>query len=261
MDRIFDNDIKFDSLTSVTLTVSDTLEVKANKVDLIVEVKVKENTYENAMKSGADKVKVIQDLVNISEDRVKVQELNVIPVYENIRHEEKSGGLFTKETVETKVVRELIGFEYNSKFIITYNVGDEELPKVYSKILLSGVAEKLNYKYYIDDIRPYEDKLLENILERAKRQVIIMANTMGYEIDSLVSIDKVINKTNVTFSNQLNTYDLEDDWDYDCDDCCFEDVVEAQTENMFNKDNVETRTISDSLNIKFKIKKIEKARV
>lgn len=256
MDRIFNNDVKIDSLASVTLTVSDALEVKANKVDLIVEIKAKEGTYENAMKSGTAKVRVIQDLVNISEDRVKVKELNIIPVYENIRHEEKSGGLFTKETIETKVVRELIGFEYNSKFTITYNVGDEEIPKVYSKILLSGVADKLNYNYYIDDIRPYEDKLLENILERAKRQVIIMANTMGYEIDSLVSIDKVINKTNVIFSNQY-----EDNWDYDCDDCCFEDVVEAQTENMFNEDNVETRTISDSLNIKFKIKKIEKASV
>lgn len=240
--------------TVLSMTISDELVVKMNKLDLIVTVSEVGDDYKSAMKNGSEKNKKILDMFqNLQDSFVKVKSVTVEPIIDNIEEIKKSN--IFGNTQEIKKVKKVIGYSYRSIIVLTFDAYSEAIVDSYTKLITSGLIDNVTHNYYLDDEESNKDLLLINLVEKAKKQAEIISSGFGYKIDRICSIDKSVSKVTINYSSQSSFSDY-DEGDFDCClDDCFEDFVSANATSMFNPDDIQTRTFSDSLNISFILEK------
>lgn len=238
-------------MSTIKLTVSDSLEVKPDILKIIISVKAKSKTYEDAMSLGTRKVSAIKNIVtkyNKDLSCMAVKSIQVLPNYINV--EKKDKNLFGSTSA---IEKKLVNFDYSSGVEIKITPDTEFVSKLYADLLMFDSSCRVVFKYNLSNEgrEKYEDELLSNLVKKARRKADIVAENSNCVVDKLLCVDKEIRVSTVNFTS----YDCDDDFGFCEDDCGdFSSTVQNTVSNMLDLNNIEPVVLRDSLNIEFSIK-------
>ena len=238
-------------MSTIKLTVNDSLEVKPDILKIIISVKAKSKTYEDAMSLGTRKVSAIKNIVTKYDKDLScmaVKSIQVLPNYINV--EKKDKNLFGSTSA---VEKRLVNFDYSSGVEIKITPDTEFASKLYADLLMFDSSCRVVFKYNLSNEgrEKYEDELLSNLVKKARRKADIVAENSNCVVDKLLCVDKEIRVSTVSFTS----YDCDDDFCFCEDDCGdFSSTVQNTVSNMLDLNNIEPVVLRDSLNIEFSIK-------
>ena len=230
-------------MTTLDLKITDSLEIKADKLEIYIQVESDDENYSTARDNGAAKsATVLSVLEQLGLDRKELSVINigVAPIYKAV--EEVSG---TKRNHRVEKTREICGYKYRATVCVELTAGSSLAGKIYTRLLGdTELVSSINYRYFWTDLSQYEDELTENIIKKALHKAEVIAKGFGRKVDGIKSI-----------SNHENTYDSTPYRGYAKAICNSAMSMEDTVQYMFTEESIETKQMSDSLTICFNLVK------
>ncbi len=185
-------------------------------------------TYELALKSSADDVKIVKDAIEkagIDRESLKTTYFNIDTHYHSVKDDHG----------DYKSI--LDGFKYSQSLRFQFDIDNNVLGKILYQLSKLNINVEFNLRYGVKNNEASKNLLLSNAIEDAMKKASIIAKSAHVELGEIIDI----NYSWVDFELHTRNYDVDDA--LVCNHCssikgsnCY--VVDIEPEDIDRTDNV-----------------------
>lgn len=226
-------------MSRIKITVNDSINCKPDVAIINMNVSLEKETIEDlneCYNKLVNKIKHLIKVCELSDENLSLGYMQFNKSLRDIKHEK--GGLFTDKTSFS--TKEIVGYTLTTTLQYKIDINNKDVYKLYS-LLLSVKYIKSTLCFDCENTDIYKDKLLENLLNKAKHKVDIIATTSGMSVKRMLDVDYSVNRVNVYY----NDYSLDS---MECSDKDFSSIQElAGSTKKMGYD------ISDSITVTYEL--------
>lgn len=166
-------------MSKITVQVTDTLSVAPDTIVLYLSVNYKNKQYNSCFAEGVDHCKNIMDILAKYSNRVEIGNKYVTEDKKRVE---------TKKGATSSVFYRRVGYVFNTLITAKFSSEFNKLDYLTKELEPFNSFLTMSYSYCLDDTETYKDKLLEKLVDLARKKADILANASGLSISGIREI-------------------------------------------------------------------------
>lgn len=166
-------------MSKITVQVTDTLSVAPDTIVLYLSINYKNKQYNHCFNEGVDYCKSIMDILAKYSNRVEIGNKYVTEDKKRVE---------TKKGDTSSVSYRRVGYIFNTLITVKFSSEFNKLDYLTKELEPFNSFLTMSYSYCLDDTETYKDKLLEKLVDLARKKADILAKASGLSISGISEI-------------------------------------------------------------------------
>lgn len=166
-------------MSKITVQVTDTLSVVPDTIVLYLSINYKNKQYNSCFNEGVGYCKSIMDILAKYSNRVEIGNKYVTEDKKRVE---------TKKGDTSSVSYRRVGYTFNTLITVKFSSEFDKLDYLTKELESFNSFLTMSYSYCLDDTETYKDKLLEKLVDLARKKADILAKASGLSISGISEI-------------------------------------------------------------------------